>query len=371
MNRDEIQNSALEYLKKFDGNFKAGLAISMGVGKTLICLKYIDYFISTKLLQSDTKILVVAPKLSIHDSWKDEINKHGLQHLINNISFSTYVSLPKKNLIEYDLLILDECHNLLERHETVLSTYKGSILGVTGTPPKHSSSEKGKLVSKYCPIIFNYTVDNAVTEGILNDYEIYVHMLELDRNKNYYKQTKNRSYYTSEIEDYTYWCNAVMNASPGKDSQIKRIMRMKALMGYPSKEKYARDLFNYISDKVILFANTKEQASRLCSYSYYSGNKESALNLDMFKTGEINKLSCVLQLNEGVNIPNLKQGIIMHSYGNERKSSQRLGRLLRLDPNEKGKIHILCYMGTVDEEWVKSAIEDYDPQKIKWVSRKK
>ena len=371
MNRDEIQNTALECLKKFNGNFRAGLAISMGVGKTLICLKYIDHFISDKLLPSEIRILVVAPKLSIHDSWKDEMGKHGLHHLSSYITFTTYISLVKRDLTNYDLVILDECHNLLERHETVLSAYKGSIIGVTGTPPKYSSSEKGKLVAKYCPMIFNYTVDDAVTEGILNDYEIYVHMLQLDNNKTYYKETKKRSYYTSEAEDYNYWCNVVMNANPGKDSQIKRIMRMKALMGYPSKEKYAKELFNYISDKVILFANTKEQASRLCSHSYYSGNKESALNLYLFKSGEINKLSCVLQLNEGVNIPDLKQGIIMHSYGNERKSSQRLGRLLRLNPNEKGKIHILCYMNTIDEEWVKSAIESYDPQKIKWVSRKK
>jgi len=35
-------------------------------------------------------------------------------------------------------------------------------------------------------------------------------------------------------------------------------------------------------------------------------------------------LSSVMQLSEGVNIPNLKQCIIMHAYGNERKSSQRI-----------------------------------------------
>jgi superfamily II DNA or RNA helicase len=44
----------------------------------------------------------------------------------------------------------------------------------------------------------------------------------------------------------------------------------------------------------------------------------------MFKEGKINKLSTVLQLNEGINIPNLKQGIIMHAYGNERKAAQRI-----------------------------------------------
>jgi superfamily II DNA or RNA helicase len=91
--------------------------------------------------------------------------------------------------------------------------------------------------------------------------------------------------------------------------------------------------------------------------------------LEKFKSGEIDKLSCVLQLSEGVNIPNLKQGIIMHAYGNERKSAQRLGRLLRLNPTEKATVHILCYDDTVDVAWVNQALHDYDDSKIKRVKR--
>jgi superfamily II DNA or RNA helicase len=75
-----------------------------------------------------------------------------------------------------------------------------------------------------------------------------------------------------------------------------------------------------------------------------------------------------LQLNEGVNIPGLKQGIIMHAYGNERKASQRIGRLLRLNPDDKAIVHILCYVNTVDEKWVKDALEDFNQSKIVWRS---
>ena len=143
-------------------------------------------------------------------------------------------------------------------------------------------------------------------------------------------------------------------------------MRMKAMMEYPSKELYAKLLFNSINDKCILFANTQAQADRLCSHSYHSGNVDSEANLEMFKHGAINKLSSVMQLNEGVNIPNLRQGIIMHAYGNERKAQQRIGRLLRLNPDEKAIVHILCYKHTVDEKWVKSALETLDQSKIEW-----
>jgi superfamily II DNA or RNA helicase len=77
-------------------------------------------------------------------------------------------------------------------------------------------------------------------------------------------------------------------------------------------------------------------------------------------------MSCVLQLSEGVTIPNLKQGIIMHAYGNERKTAQRIGRLLRLNPTETATCHVLCYKGTQDEYWVQNALKGFDQSKIKY-----
>jgi superfamily II DNA or RNA helicase len=84
----------------------------------------------------------------------------------------------------------------------------------------------------------------------------------------------------------------------------------------------------------------------------------------LFKQGRTDKLSCVLQLNEGVSIPNLKAGIIMHAYGNERKSAQRLGRLLRLNPNDTAYAHVLCYVDSIDKYWVETALDDLDEEKI-------
>jgi hypothetical protein len=40
--------------------------------------------------------------------------------------------------------------------------------------------------------------------------------------------------------------------------------------------------------------------------------------------------------------------------------------MLRLNPNDKSTIHILCYMGTVDEKWVKEALNGFDDSKIIW-----
>ena len=42
------------------------------------------------------------------------------------------------------------------------------------------------------------------------------------------------------------------------------------------------------------------------------------------------------------------------------------GRLLRLNPDDKAIVHILCYKDTVDEKWVKDALEGFDQSKIVW-----
>ena len=69
-----------------------------------------------------------------------------------------------------------------------------------------------------------------------------------------------------------------------------------------------------------------------------------------FNTGEIQRLACVAQLSEGINIASLRIGIIWHAFGNERKAAQRIGRLLRLNPTETATVHLLMYQDTVDEQ---------------------
>jgi superfamily II DNA or RNA helicase len=352
-NRTDVQSEAVESLLK---SKRSGVAVSMGVGKTLIGLKHLDSL-------SAAKVLVVAPKKSIFQSWKDEMVKHSMQHLESSVTFSTYISLNKQDL-NYDVVYLDECHNLLPSHEPWLDKFQGKIVGLTGTPPKFERSTKGKLVNKFCPIRYSYFVDDAVSDGILNDYKIVVHMLKLGTAKNIMAGGKTKKWPTSELESYSYWCDRIERSMNPNETMMLRIQRMKAMMSYPSKEVYAKKLFDSITDKCILFANTQQQAEKLCKHSYHSENPDSEDNLLKFKVGVISKLSAVLQLNEGVNIPELRQGIILHAYGNERKSSQRIGRLLRLNPNETAIVHILCYEGTVDESWVKSALSVFDQTKI-------
>jgi superfamily II DNA or RNA helicase len=356
--RERVQQEALDAVA---ARRRAGLNISMGVGKTLIGLKHMKQHLDHN---PGAQFLVVAPKVSIYNSWKDDAVKFGLSELLDCITFTTYRSLEKQHQ-NYDVVYLDECHSLLYSHQLWLQTFPGRTLGLTGTAPRHSNSEKGEMVDMYCPIMYNYITNNAVDEGVLNDYKIIIHTMELSKKKNVNISTKTgKSWMTSEREQYDYWDRKIANGGSFQEMQHARIMRMRVLMDFKTKETYAKNLIDHINNKCIIFANTQEQADRLCLYSYHSNNPLSENNLEAFKSGMIKQLSCVQQLNEGVNIPNLKSGVIMHSYSNERKANQRIGRLLRLNPDDTATIHILMYSGTVDEHWVMQALGELDPAKI-------
>ena len=357
ISRDKVQTDALDIALN---NKRATLGISMGVGKTRIAINHL-----IKLYDPFIRGLVVIPKLSVREVWTTEINLMGMQYLLPHLQFVTYLSLNKLNPKDYDIVYLDECHSLLESHEKFLSEFKGRILGLTGTPPK--SGEKLKMVNKYCPVKYTFSVDDAADNDILNSYQIIVHELELSKVKNVKKSTKDgRTWYTSELADYQYYTGALGDAQTPKQKQFLSIMRMKAMMDYPTKEAYAKGLMRNIGDQCIVFANTQAQADRMCQHSYHSKNTSSDDNLQLFSDGRIDKLSCVLQLSEGVTIPNLRQGIIMHAYGNERKSAQRIGRLLRLNPSETATCHILCYKNTQDVKWVGAALASFDSDKVKY-----
>jgi len=362
MTREEIQNEVLAILLK---NYRGSADLSGGVGKTLVGLRHMDNMFVKGLCD---KFLVVAPKKSIFQSWKDDAKKFNLEYLLEHIMFSTYLSLNKLNQEDYNIIYLDECHSLKYSHNSWLNLFKGKIVGLTGTPPKNEKSEKGFMVDKYCPVLYSYKTDEAIDHSILNDYKIIVHYVNLDINKNIRVVKPQGTWMTSEWNIYTYWTNRVDN-SFGKRKQIAAIQRMKAMQGFLSKEYLAKNLMDSIGEysKCLCFASTQEQSARICPTTYHSNNKFSGLNLENFKEGKLLKLCAVEQLSEGINIPNLKYGIIMHSYGNERKASQKIFRFLRLNPNDCSTIHILCFKNTIDEQWVKTALEGFDQNKITYL----
>lgn len=357
--KTRIQNEALKTLLPHP---RGGAALSMGIGKTRLGLRHM---LNIRHFRMFTRFLVVAPFTTIHDSWKNEARDElGMPELLDNITFCTYRSLNKQSH-DYDVIYLDECHSLKESHKAYLEKFPGFIVGLTGTPPRYADSEKGKMVERFCPIRYTYLTDEAVEENILNDYNIFIHRIPLSTVQNLKLENKNGGHwYTSERDSYDHWTEIVED-SMGQDRMKASIMRMQAMMKFRSKEEYLPLFMQYNIGKTLIFATSKAQADRIGGENvYYSGLKASKENLEAFKAGKIRTLVAVNQLSQGVNIPNLSYGVIMHAYGNERTAAQKFGRFLRLPTDQKCYVHVLVYKDTVDEIWVERALQDFDQNKI-------
>ncbi|MGI4883924.1 MAG: DEAD/DEAH box helicase family protein [Janthinobacterium lividum] len=249
-------------LATVQGQRLAGIALTMGLGKTLIGLRDMDRLLAAGKLPDQAvgkPFLVAAPTQAILYSWPHVATKFGLAHLLDHLAFTTYRSLGKTLATgTYQKLYLDECHALKDAHEPGLKAHaaqKRSILGLTGTPPAQAHSEKGRFVATYCPILVDYTTDEAVLAGLLNDYRLVVHRLPLRTARDYVFTTKSgRPFTTSEHEHYAYWGKRLANAAQDPlPVETLRLLRMQALMNYPGKGQYMRYLADQQADKVLLF----------------------------------------------------------------------------------------------------------------------
>jgi len=168
--RDKLQQEALTEACRFR---RSGLNLSVGFGKTKVGLMYLQ--------KAGGNTLIVVPKLDIIKSWEDDAVKFGYEEVIEKCTFTTYLSLHKYNPKDYRNVILEEAHNTKASHDPFLREFNGNILGLTGTPPVWKNSEKGEMMTKYYPIRYTYTTDEAVDQDILNDYNIHVHYIPLSQ----------------------------------------------------------------------------------------------------------------------------------------------------------------------------------------------
>ena len=114
-------------------------------------------------------------------------------------------------------------------------------------------------------------------------------------------------------------------------------------------------------ERTLTFCNSIEQCEKLGKYPIHSGKKELIENLNKFNTGEINHITGVNCLDEGINAVNLRVGIYANINASDIKILQRLGRILR---HQKPVIIIPYYQGTREEEIVEKMKDNFNPEKI-------
>jgi superfamily II DNA or RNA helicase len=382
MTREEINN-----LLQSINNKEIILELSTGYGKTLASLQYINK-------TNPNKILIVIPRLVLINNWKDEINKWGYNNLLDNITFTTYVSLQKHKDKKWSHIILDEAHHLSDRCKEILvemkSDYKLFLSATLKRELKYwikTTYPKVKLIT--------VSLKDAIENEVLPDPKILLIPLTLDnfnsteilvkKNKKssltidcFYKdrwkymklyncniKCTPQQYYNEISQEIEYW---------KKQSMFKKALEFKWLkccndrLKWLSNQKVTiiKTILKTLKDyRVLTFCNSIEQTELLGKYCINSKNKDAMKHLNMFNEGKIKHITACDMVNEGVNLTDCKIGLFAAINSSEILVKQKNGRVLR---HKEPVIIIPYYKNTREEELVVKMIENYNKDLIQVIT---
>ena len=378
--REQVRNEILAI-----PNNNILLELPTSYGKTKIALELLD-----KKATLQSKILIVIPRLTLIDTWKDELKKWKYwDKFTNNITFVTYVSFPKKAGV-WDIVIFDEAHHLSQRCQDALEDFiiHNSILLSATVGRQRRKDFKYLFKNLYT---YYVTIKEATQEEVLPDPTVYLIPLELDntkitceiiKNKKQkiimtvpfkdrwsVKDIKNRKiiipctqkqFYTDISNLIAYYKNK-MYIERYKNLYLQKCGERLKWLSNQKTALVKQLLIKYDKERTLTFCNSILQTEELGTYCINSKNKISAEILDTFNNKKINHITACDMLNEGVNLTDCRIGIYATLNSSERMIKQKLGRLLR---HPHPIIIIPYFKDTRDEEIVKKMCEDYNPDLI-------
>lgn len=359
--REEIQKEATEIIIN---NKKGIYHIGPRVGKTKLTIDALKNFI-------DKNVLISVPYENLISTWKKEFEKWD-KFNANNIEYICHSSLDKFSRkgenFKLDILIIDEIHTALSfsRLNAIRRFNPERLIGLSGSlGQKHINLLKTNLNLN---ILYEYTVDESVEDGIVKDYEIHIHRVPLDISRTYVKQYKRSKVSHTEMDMNLILSTEVSKAiDEGNPTRTKfaALARARFLYNLRSKNEKAIQLLNGFPGRCIVFTQLSAVADAICKHSYHS--KSSDDSLELFLEEKIRKISVCNMLDMGLTFSNLNKAIIVGIQASEDKAIQRILRTMTLDKNHsKAEIHIILSAGTQEEKWCKSALKSFDQTKIKY-----
>lgn len=382
MNREEVTTSILNSKKAY---ILAEMPTSFG--KSKIALDWLD-----RRVKKTDKILIVIPRLVLIENWKDEFKKWGYQKYLNQVTFVTYVSFPKK-AGNWDIVIFDEVHHLSERCRDSLDSFTIKTAIMLSATVKRDFK---RVLPQYFPGIEMYYVGakNAIDEGILPDPKVFLLPLYLDNTTSKYEIIKNKTkgnpliipyrdkwkynvkhrkivikctqaQYYQDVTSFIEWCRKRIHMEIYKNMFLhKSGDRLKWLSD--EKTTIVRHILSLLKgQRTLTFCNGIPQTEQLGTNCINSKNKEAANILDNFNAGYINHITACNMLDEGVNLVNCRVGVYASLNSSERMITQKLGRILR---HKDPIIIIPFFKGTRDEEIVKKMCENYNSKLIQTIN---
>ena len=206
--------------------------------------------------------------------------------------------------------------------------------------------------------------------NLVSDFKVTVLLFDLDDTDKYIVAgSKAKPFKTTEASQYAFLSKNLGRAMYSKYEGMKFQAiqkRTEFIRNVRSKQLLAKDIMSKIIDdkRTLIFCGSIEQSMELCGNNVYNSQTNDS-KLTAFCEGKIHYLGVVDALNEGKNVPELDQALVIQLTSRELAIIQRIGRTIRFRPGHIGSIIVLVAKNTADEKWYRKAFENFDQSRIK------
>jgi len=335
--------------------------------------------------------------------WKNDIAGILLQERlrpteqVSYIIIATYASFSRQNIFAElnqlpakTLLIADECHNMgsATMRKLLPKVNCKRRIGLSATPERQFDEESNlKLFSFFNSgngYTYEYSMQEAINKGVLCRYYYYPHLVSLTDSEmqEYMKLSEKISkYYNSNSDSFKndpiltallLARKRIIHKAFNKVSVFNEILQehynrkhnLKYTLVYVPEGNDTNDYFesDFYSENdetetdndavhlIDVFTKAvRDIDNRTTVRQFVSGIAERDEILEQFAKGEIDVLTSMKCLDEGVDVPRAELAIFCASTGNPRQFIQRRGRILRQHPNKQfAYIHDLVVIPEVN-----------------------
>lgn len=327
------------------------------------------------------------------------------------IIIATYASFARENifreLVDFNrnttrqiLLIADEAHNMgagriLDRLGGVKFARR---IGLSATPERQFDESGNKAIMDFFGCANSYTFEfnmqDAIDKGYLCRYKYFPHIVHLnDAEMSEYMRISLQlaKFYNSEKESFPKGDDILMrlllkrkrivHKAQEKESIFRQIVEdrfaekgnLKYTLVYvpegASPDNETADVFDntesiidddYSENLIDTYTRIVQNVSRTTTVKkFVSGIRERNEILEKYANGEIEVLTSMKCLDEGVDVPRSEMAIFCASTGNPRQFIQRRGRILRKHPDK----HMAIIHDLVVVPEINSTQENYNMER--------
>lgn len=265
------------------------------------------------------------------------------------------------------LLIHDEVHGLgSPANRTRLGGLSDNIrfrLGLSATPDREYDDEGNAFLLEHIgPELIRFELDDAIRREILAPFDYFPLPYEMtaedrQRVRDVYKRQAARAAAGNPMSDEEVWIEI---------ARVYKTSRAKL----PVFDEFIRNN-QHMLQRCIVFVETQEYGDEVLEiihkyrsdfHTYFSG--EESETLKRFARGELECLITCHRVSEGIDIRSLNSVILFSSARARLETIQRMGRCLRTDPDNPGKVaNIVDFIRQSDEEGEQNA----DEERAEWL----